>query len=125
MALGTPWGLFRHYWVLISFGSTLVATVVLVLHRPDVSAAPDLARTPGADLDMLGIDVVHPGIGLAVLLVVRVLNVYKPRGMTRYGPRINAGNPVGPRPQRTGGSETTGCPGGLTPGPRVEEPEAR
>src|SRR3954469_7202290 len=29
MALGTPWGLFRHYWVLISLGLTIFATVVL------------------------------------------------------------------------------------------------
>src|SRR6058998_1158770 len=26
MALGTSWGLFRHYWVLISFGLTLLST---------------------------------------------------------------------------------------------------
>jgi hypothetical protein len=32
MALGTKWGLFRHYWVLISFTLTIFATVVLLLH---------------------------------------------------------------------------------------------
>src|SRR5215217_6725683 len=31
MALGTPWGLFRHYWVLISLLLTILATVVVVL----------------------------------------------------------------------------------------------
>src|SRR5918995_3286351 len=30
MALGTKWGLFRHWWVLISFVLTVVATVVLL-----------------------------------------------------------------------------------------------
>jgi hypothetical protein len=30
-------------------------------------------------------DLFHPGVGLLVLLVITVLNVYKPRGMTRYG----------------------------------------
>src|SRR5204863_5234971 len=32
MSLGTPWGLFRHYWVLISLALTIFATVVLLLH---------------------------------------------------------------------------------------------
>lgn len=118
MALGTPWGLFRHYWVLISFGLTLVATVVLVLHMPDVSAAADLARTPGANLDMLGSDLVHPGIGLVVLLVVQVLNVYKPRGITRYGLRTQRELRAGARPPRTE-------PWRIDARPRVEEPETR
>src|SRR5919107_3010675 len=44
MALGTPWGLFRHYWVLISLVLTILATVVLLLHMPTVSSLADLAR---------------------------------------------------------------------------------
>jgi hypothetical protein len=88
MSLGTRWGLVRHYWVLISFGLTLFATVVLVLHMPSVTVAADIARTADlAGLQALGGDLAHPGIGLVVLLVVQVLNVYKPRGMTRYGQR--------------------------------------
>src|SRR5919197_2040090 len=31
MSLGTPWGLFRHYWVLISLVLTILATAVLLL----------------------------------------------------------------------------------------------
>ncbi len=30
-------------------------------------------------------ELLHAGVGLLVLLVVQVLNVYKPRGMTPYG----------------------------------------
>jgi hypothetical protein len=86
MALGTPWGLFRHYWVLISLGLTVLATVVLLVHMPTVSALADQARaTDGAHLGGLGSDLVHPGLGLVVLLVITGLNVYKPRGLTRYG----------------------------------------
>src|ERR671914_1104669 len=51
MALGTKWGLFRHYWVLISFTLTIFATVVLLLHMPTVSSMADLAQqAEGADL---------------------------------------------------------------------------
>jgi hypothetical protein len=88
MALGTKWGLFRHYWVLFSLALTIIATVVLLLHMPTVSVMADVAReADGADLGGLGGDLLHPGVGLLVLLVITGLNVYKPRGMTRYGQR--------------------------------------
>lgn len=88
MALGTRWGLLRHYWVIISLILTSIAVVVLLLHMPDVSATADVARAASpAGLAALGGDLAHPGIGLVVLLVVQVLNIYKPRGLTRYGRR--------------------------------------
>jgi hypothetical protein len=86
MALGTKWGLFRHYWVSISFFLTLFATVVLILHMPSVSETAAIARS--ADLQVLktlGGDLHHPAIGLVILLVVQVLNLYKPKGLTPYG----------------------------------------
>ena len=86
MSLGTPWGLFRHYWVLITLALTILATVVLLLHMPDVSSVAAVARAAdGADLARFGGDLLHPGLGLLVLLVITALNVYKPRGLTRYG----------------------------------------
>jgi hypothetical protein len=86
MALGTPWGLFRYYWVLITLMLTILATVVLLLHMPTVSSLADMARAAdAADLRRLGGDLFHPGLGLVILLAIMVLNVYKPRGLTRYG----------------------------------------
>ncbi len=87
MALGTKWGLFRHYWVLFSLVLTILATVVLIGHMPAVSLLADVAQeAEGATLDGgFGSDLAHPTLGLVVLLVIQVLNVYKPRGMTRYG----------------------------------------
>jgi hypothetical protein len=87
MSLGTKWGLFRHYWVLISFVLTVFATTILLLHMPDVSAIADVVReADAADLaGGLGGDLFHPSVGLLVLLVIQVLNVYKPRGLTPYG----------------------------------------
>jgi uncharacterized membrane protein len=88
LSLGTPWGLFRHYWVIIALLLTAVSLVVLVLHMPSVSAAAALARTADdASASQLGGDVLHPAVGLAVLVVVTVLNVHKPRGLTPYGQR--------------------------------------
>ncbi len=86
MSLGTPWGLFRHYWVLITLVLTILSTVVLLSHMPTVSLLAAVAReADGADLAGLGGDLLHPGVGLLVLLVITGLNVYKPRGMTPYG----------------------------------------
>ena len=92
MALGTKWGLFRHYWVVISFGVTVFAIVVLVLHMPTVSTTADVAQTADrATLESLGGDLFHPGLGLVLLIAVQVLNIYKPRGMTKYGWRKELG----------------------------------
>ncbi len=86
LALGTRWGLFRYYWVLLAFVLSTLATVVLVLHMPTVSSLADVARGANrATLDELGGDVAHSTLGLVVLVVILVLNVVKPRGMTRYG----------------------------------------
>jgi hypothetical protein len=88
MAVGTPWGLIRHYWVLIALTLTTVALAVLILHMPSVSATAALARS--ADdraTTQLGGDIIHPAVGLIVLVVVAVLNIFKPRGLTAYGQR--------------------------------------
>jgi Predicted integral membrane protein (DUF2269) len=86
MALGTPWGLFRHYWVLISLVLTIFATVVLLVHMQTVSDIAGIAaETPSAAVGALPGEVVHAGVGMLVLLVIQVLNMYKPRGMTPYG----------------------------------------
>ena len=88
MSLGTNWGLFRHYWVLISLLLTIVATVVLLVETQTISYFADIAADPTTssdDLRALGSTLVHSVGGTVVLLVILVLNVYKPRGVTRYG----------------------------------------
>ena len=86
MALGTKWGMFRHYWVLVSLVMTLFSAIILLLHMPDVSAMAAVAQeAESVGLARLGGDLLHPGLGLVVLLVIQVLNVYKPRGLTPYG----------------------------------------
>jgi SNF family Na+-dependent transporter len=88
VSLGTKWGLFRHYWVLISLVLTTLATVVLLVETRTISALAAMAADPtmsGDDLRELPSTLGHSVGGTAVLLVILVLNVYKPRGMTRYG----------------------------------------
>jgi hypothetical protein len=88
VSLGTKWGLFRHYWVLISLVLTTLATVVLLLETRTISYLAEMAADPatsGDHLRALPSTLGHSVGGTVVLLVILVLNVYKPRGMTRYG----------------------------------------
>ena len=87
IALGTKWGLFRHWWVLISFVLTVLATVVLLSEAGLVSSMAALASTPSTPDDRLlnAPTLLHSIGGLVVLMVIQVLNVYKPQGLTPYG----------------------------------------
>jgi hypothetical protein len=88
MALGTKWGLFRHWWVLISLGLTVGATGVLLSESrviaDSAAMAGDRATSVTHLLAMPG-TLPHSVGGLVVLLAVQVLNVYKPQGLTPYG----------------------------------------
>ena len=85
-SLGTEWGLFRHYWVLVKLLTTIALTVLLLVHTQPVSAmagAAVLANWSAADLDGLRIQLVADAIAaLLALLVATTLSVYRPRGMT-------------------------------------------
>jgi len=88
-ALGTTWGLFRHYWVLVKLLVTVLVTIVLLLQMELIGYLAGVAAEttlPDADLDGLRRSpVIHAAGGLLVLLVPLALSLYKPRGMTRYG----------------------------------------
>ena len=87
-SLGTPWGLFRHYWVLFKLLLTVLATVILLQYTQTVSYfAGAAAETDSADAGGLGSYILHSAGGLMVLLVTTILSVYKPRGVTPYGRR--------------------------------------
>ena len=42
-SLGTPWGLARHYWVLVKLVLTVVATFLLLLHTQPIELMADVA----------------------------------------------------------------------------------
>jgi hypothetical protein len=88
-SLVTPWGLFRHYWVIAKLFLTLVAAGVLLLHTGPVKLMADaVVETPHLPRELRRVQVqlviVSAG-GLGVLFVTTILSVYKPRGLTPYG----------------------------------------
>jgi uncharacterized membrane protein len=91
-SLGTKWGLFRHYWVLVKLLINVVATTILLLYMQTLSSLAGLAAgktLSNEDLSRLrdASPVLHAAAALLLLLVATTLAVYKPRGMTRYGQR--------------------------------------
>jgi hypothetical protein len=88
MALGTEWGLFRHYWVLAKFLITVLATILLLAHMQPVGhLARVVAETTLARGELAGLRVqlvADAGAASLALLVATALSVYKPRGMTPW-----------------------------------------
>jgi hypothetical protein len=87
-SLVSPWGLFRHYWVVAKLVLTALATVVLLIHTQPIGLMAHAATHAalGADLRSIRIQLlVDAAAALFVLLVATVLAIYKPPGTTRYG----------------------------------------
>lgn len=88
-SLGTGWGLFRHYWVLIKFLLTCLVIVVLLLQTEAIGAMAELAGAAalsgGELLEVRMSLALHAGGGFLVLLIAEALSIYKPPGLTRYG----------------------------------------
>jgi uncharacterized membrane protein len=87
----TPWGLFRHYWVLFKLVINVVATTVLILYLATFRAMADIAddRTAGLQSVRNASPVLHAAAALLLLLAATALAVYKPRGLTPVGRRKN------------------------------------
>jgi hypothetical protein len=89
-SLASPWGLVRHYWVLIKLVMNLFAAgVLLLLYMQTLGRLADLARASGAGTGELRSPspVVHAAAATVLLLVALTLSVYKPRGVTPWGRR--------------------------------------
>ena len=88
-SLGTPWGLFRHWWVLMKLVMTVLATLVLLLHMQPVGHLGEAVRAAalaGGELRGLRLQLIaDAGAAIVVLLVATTLSIVKPRGLTRYG----------------------------------------
>jgi ABC-type transport system involved in multi-copper enzyme maturation permease subunit len=91
MSLGTPWGLFRHYWVLVKFLITVISALILFGFTQTLSSLGDLAADATLSMPELRnlnqSPALHSGGGLLAILVATILAVYKPWGMTSYGRR--------------------------------------
>ncbi|MCL6442124.1 MAG: DUF2269 domain-containing protein [Alicyclobacillus sp.] len=87
-SLGTEWGLFRYYWIVIKLVITVLSTIGLLVHLKPINYLAGMAAMSslsGADFPTQIQLVFVSGAALLALLVATALSVYKPRGLTRYG----------------------------------------
>ncbi len=87
-ALGTAWGLIRHYWVVAKLLLTAFATAILLLKLAPISdlaaAAGQASFSSSSLIDLKQSLLVHSTGGLIVLLLISVLAIYKPAGLTPF-----------------------------------------
>lgn len=88
-ALTTPWGLIRHYWILVKLYMTIAIWLVLLIQLKNIS---DLAAALLAGSDAIQemgslkqSQLIHAVAGLATLVAIVAVSVVKPRGLTAYG----------------------------------------
>jgi len=89
LSLGTPWGLFRHYWIVAKLVITVLSTLILLVHMQPISplagVAAETTLSSGDQLQARIQMVAAAGAAVLALLVATTLGVYKPRGLTPYG----------------------------------------
>jgi hypothetical protein len=89
LALGTPWGLIRHYWVALKLVITAFSTVILLIYMNTFRQMAGLAADPVVELGLVRnpSPLLHAILALVLLVTATVLAIYKPFGMTPYGAR--------------------------------------
>lgn len=99
-SLLSPWGLFRHYWVLFKLLISALATAVLLIYMGTFRYMAGVAADPSAELSSVrnASPALHAGLALLALLIAATLAVFKPAGMTRYGWRRQHEQRIGTRP---------------------------
>jgi hypothetical protein len=89
LSLGTPWGLFRHYWVVLKLLITAFSTVILLIYMGTFRQMAGVAADPVVELGLVRnpSPMVHAILALVLLVIATVLAIYKPFGMTPYASR--------------------------------------
>jgi hypothetical protein len=85
-SLGTPWGLFRYWWIVVKLVGTLVSTIILIVHLRPIGVMATVATPTHLASTQLQL-LLAAGAALAALALFVALSIYKPRGLTHYGAR--------------------------------------
>lgn len=87
-ALGTKYGLFKHYWIIVKLILTVLATVLLLLHMNPISYMAGLAEKTSflnSEEVRLRIQLIaDAGAAVVLLLATTTISIYKPWGKIKY-----------------------------------------
>jgi hypothetical protein len=81
-SLGTPWGLFRHYWVVTKLLLTLLATIILLVHTQPIDRVADVASR----MDLIAGDLRQVRLQLDRRRARPARQSMRPRDIVRRGP---------------------------------------
>lgn len=92
-ALGTKWGLFKHYWIIVKLFLTVAMTILLFLHLQPISylagVATDISsykiETSGTLIDLIA----KSGATILVLVAITTISIYKPWGKVQHRRHTN------------------------------------
>lgn len=90
-SLGTPWGLFRYYWIVFKLLITSFATTILMVHMRPIDALAVAAShgeaITGAFQGAQRLMIIASILAVVALVVVTSLSLYKPKGITPWAAR--------------------------------------
>lgn len=81
LAVGRPWGLTRHLWIVVKLALTLAAVPLTILALPDLIAGATTG--PAVDLPTANNLVIAPAVAVTTYTALVVISVLKPWGLTR------------------------------------------
>jgi hypothetical protein len=84
----TPWGLFRHYWIIVKLFLTVVMTALLILHLNPINYLAGLAVNTGNTINESAtiVDlIIKAGAAAIGLVVITAISIYKPWGAIKRG----------------------------------------
>jgi hypothetical protein len=83
-AIGTKWGLFTHYWIIVKLFLTVGSTVLLLLHLQPISylanVASDASFSNLQHAEQIIDLIAKSGAAILVLLAITTISIYKPWG---------------------------------------------
>ena len=83
-AIGTKWGLFKHYWIVVKLFLTVGSTVLLLLHMQPISYLASVATDTSFSNSQYAEQIINliskAGAAIIVLLVITTISIYKPWG---------------------------------------------
>lgn len=87
VAVTSPWGIARHYWVIAKLVLTALATAGLIIHLDPIDRAAALARSGAPPGELQWQLVIAAALAAVALAIALMLSIVKPRGLTRRGVR--------------------------------------
>ncbi len=88
-SVGTKWGLFKHYWIVVKLFLTLAVTILLLLHMQPISylagIAADTSFTNTTEFGLRIQIIIQAGAAILVLLAATAISIYKPWGKIQPG----------------------------------------